>query len=171
MLSVDVAADEVEPGQPPNSAASAGRLGASSGARLNGWADLSAMQASGGNARWFVYSGLFVAVVQGFLYSALAVAPIMLVIPLLQLSLVFRFLFAVLLNPHHEVFGFLVVFGTVVDRHPRGRRPCCAPASHSLLLFPEAERRSCGPARGHQEPSPDAARRIAAPTTPAFTRP
>jgi hypothetical protein len=39
----------------------------------------------------------------------------MLVAPLLQLSLVFRFVFALLLNPHHEVFGFLVVFGTVVS--------------------------------------------------------
>jgi drug/metabolite transporter (DMT)-like permease len=73
------------------------------------------MQVSGDNARWFVYSGVFVAAAQGFLYSALAVAPIMLVAPLLQLSLVFRFLFALLLNPHHEVFGFVVVMGTVVS--------------------------------------------------------
>jgi drug/metabolite transporter (DMT)-like permease len=67
------------------------------------------------NARWFVYSGVFVAGAHGFLYSALAVAPIMLIAPLLQLSLVFRFLFAYMLNPHHEVFGFLVVFGSVVS--------------------------------------------------------
>ena len=73
------------------------------------------MKVSGENARWFVYSGIFVAAAHGFLYSALALAPIMLVIPLLQLSLVFRFLFALLLNPHHEVFGFLVVFGSVVS--------------------------------------------------------
>ena len=73
------------------------------------------MNVSGENARWFVYSGIFVAAAQGFLYSALAVAPIMLVIPLLQLSLVFRFLFALLLNPHHEVFGFLIVFGSVIS--------------------------------------------------------
>lgn len=73
------------------------------------------MSVSRENSRWFVYSGVFVAAAQGFLYSALAVAPIMLVIPLLQLSLVFRFLFALLLNPHHEVFGFLVVFGSVVS--------------------------------------------------------
>jgi hypothetical protein len=33
----------------------------------------------------------------------------------LQLSLVFRFLFAFLLNPHHEVFGMLVVIGSVVS--------------------------------------------------------
>ncbi len=73
------------------------------------------MQVSGENARWFVYSGIFVAAAHGFLYSALAVAPIMLVAPLLQLSLVFRFLFALILNPHHEVFGLLVIFGTAVS--------------------------------------------------------
>lgn len=67
------------------------------------------------NARWFVYSGIFVAAAQGFLYSAIAVAPIMLVAPLLQLSLVFRFLFAVLLNPHHELFGAAVIIGSVVS--------------------------------------------------------
>jgi uncharacterized membrane protein len=70
---------------------------------------------SGENARWFVYSGIFVATAHGFLYSALAVAPIMLVAPLLQLSLVFRFVFALILNPRHEVFGLLVILGTVVS--------------------------------------------------------
>jgi uncharacterized membrane protein len=72
-------------------------------------------QVSGENARWFVYSGIFVAAAHGFLYSALAVAPIMLVAPLLQLSLVFRFLFALILNPSHEVFGLVVILGTVVS--------------------------------------------------------
>ena len=62
-----------------------------------------------------MYSGIFVAAAHGFLYSALAVAPIMLVAPLLQLSLVFRFLFALILNPHHEVFGFVVIVGTIVS--------------------------------------------------------
>jgi drug/metabolite transporter (DMT)-like permease len=73
------------------------------------------MQVSGENARWFVYSGVFVAAAHGFLYSALAVAPIMLVAPLLQLSLVFRFVFALLLNPHHELFGAVVILGTIVS--------------------------------------------------------
>jgi drug/metabolite transporter (DMT)-like permease len=67
------------------------------------------------NARWFVYSGIFVAAAHGFLYSALAIAPIMLVAPLLQLSLVFRFFFALMLNPHHEFFGIVVILGTVVS--------------------------------------------------------
>jgi drug/metabolite transporter (DMT)-like permease len=73
------------------------------------------MTVTGENARWFVYSGLFVAAAHGFLYSALAVAPIMLVAPLLQLSLVFRFFFALMLNPHHEVFGVIVILGTIVS--------------------------------------------------------
>jgi drug/metabolite transporter (DMT)-like permease len=73
------------------------------------------MQVSRENARWFVYSGVFVAAAQGFLYSALALAPIMLVVPLLQLSLVFRFLFAYLFNPNHELFGAIVVVGSVVS--------------------------------------------------------
>jgi uncharacterized membrane protein len=75
----------------------------------------SVMQVSRENARWFVYSGIFVAAAQGFLYSALALAPIMLVVPLLQLSLVFRFLFSYLFNPHYEMFGAMVAVGSLVS--------------------------------------------------------
>jgi len=67
------------------------------------------------NIRWFVYSGVFVAMAQGFFFAAVAVAPIMVVSPLLQFSLLFRFLFAKLLNPEHEVFGWLVVAGIVTS--------------------------------------------------------
>src|SRR5262249_23683184 len=63
------------------------------------------------NVRWFVYSGVFVAMAQGFFFSAVAVAPIMLVSPLLQFSLLFRLLFSKLLNPDHEIFGWLVLAG------------------------------------------------------------
>ena len=66
------------------------------------------------NLRWFLYSGVFVAIAQGLFYSALAVAPIMVVMPLMQLSLVFRFGFAKTMNRHHEVFGPLVTLGTVL---------------------------------------------------------
>jgi drug/metabolite transporter (DMT)-like permease len=68
-----------------------------------------------GNIGWFVSSGVFVAMAQGFLYAAVSVAPIMVVIPLLQLSLVFRFFFAMWLNPDHEVFGARVVIGSVIS--------------------------------------------------------
>lgn len=67
------------------------------------------------NVSWFVYSGVFVALAQGFLYSAVSVAPIMVVIPLLQLALVFRLLFSTWLNPEHEVFGPKVIIGTAIS--------------------------------------------------------
>ncbi len=66
------------------------------------------------NLRWFLYSGVFVAIAQGLFYSAIAVAPIMVVMPLMQLSLIFRFGFAKTMNRHHEVFGPLVTLGTVL---------------------------------------------------------
>jgi drug/metabolite transporter (DMT)-like permease len=67
------------------------------------------------NFRWFVYSGVAVAVAQGLTYAALSLAPIMVVIPLLQLSLVFRLFFSVSVNPHHEVFGLKVIIGSVIS--------------------------------------------------------
>jgi len=65
--------------------------------------------------RWFAYSGVAVAAAHGFMYAALAVAPIMIVIPLLQLSLVFRLFFSAWVNPHHEIFGIKVIVGTVIS--------------------------------------------------------
>ena len=67
------------------------------------------------NVRWFVYSGVAVALAQGFLYAAVSVAPIMVVIPLLQLSLVFRLFFSMWLNPEHEIFGPRVIIGSVIS--------------------------------------------------------
>jgi drug/metabolite transporter (DMT)-like permease len=67
------------------------------------------------NIRWFAYSGVFVALAQGFFFSAVAVAPIMLVSPLLQFSLLFRLLFSKLLNPDHEIFGWFVIAGVATS--------------------------------------------------------
>lgn len=67
------------------------------------------------NVRWFGYSGVFVAIAQGCFFSAVAVAPIMLVSPLLQFSLLFRLLFSKFLNPDHEIFGWLVVAGVATS--------------------------------------------------------
>jgi hypothetical protein len=58
---------------------------------------------------------VFVALAQGLFYAAVAVAPIMLVAPLLQLSLVFRLTFSKWLNPDHEVFGPLVTAGAIIS--------------------------------------------------------
>jgi drug/metabolite transporter (DMT)-like permease len=67
------------------------------------------------NVLWFINSGVFVALAQGLFYAAVAVAPIMVVVPLLQLSLVFRLSFSKWLNPRHEIFGPLVTAGVVVS--------------------------------------------------------
>ena len=67
------------------------------------------------NVRWFVASGVFVAMAQGFFYSAVAVAPILVVAPILQLSLVFRVIFAMWLTPDHEVFGWMVIGGAAIS--------------------------------------------------------
>ena len=70
------------------------------------------------NARWFAASGVFVAAAQGFFFMGVAVAPVMLVMPLLQFSLVFRMLFSTWLNPAHEIVGPLVL----ARRRDIGRR-------------------------------------------------
>jgi len=67
------------------------------------------------NARWFTASGVFVAAAQGFFFAGVAVAPVMLVMPLLQLSLVFRMLFSTWLNPAHEIVGPLVLLGVAIS--------------------------------------------------------
>jgi drug/metabolite transporter (DMT)-like permease len=68
-----------------------------------------------GNARWFVTSGVFVAAAQAFFFCAVSVAPVLLVMPLLQLSLMFRLLFSTWLSPDHEVFGTLVLSGAIIS--------------------------------------------------------
>jgi uncharacterized membrane protein len=65
-------------------------------------------------AKWFTFSGLLVCVSQMFLYMAIAVAPVTVVMPINRLTIVFRLYFSRWLNPHHEVFGGRVIVGTVV---------------------------------------------------------
>jgi uncharacterized membrane protein len=67
------------------------------------------------SARWLIGSGVFVAAAQGLFFAAVTVAPIMLVIPLIQLSLAFRILFSTWLSPMHEVVGALVLAGVVTS--------------------------------------------------------
>ena len=67
------------------------------------------------NLPWFVYSGIFVAMAQGLHYSALAVAPILLVAPVMQTGLLFRLLFSLAINRDYEVFGWAVILGTAVS--------------------------------------------------------
>jgi uncharacterized membrane protein len=67
------------------------------------------------NTGWFAISGVFVAAAQGFFFAAVSVAPVMLVMPLLQFSLAFRMLFSTWLNPSHEVVGPLVLAGVAIS--------------------------------------------------------
>lgn len=66
-------------------------------------------------AKWFFASGVLVTVSQMFMYLALAVAPVSVVMPILQIHLVFRYVIARLVNPHHEVFGGMMIVATVVS--------------------------------------------------------
>lgn len=69
----------------------------------------------GESAKWFVLSGIAVCFSQMFRYMALAIAPVSVVTPIQRLSLVFRIYFGWMINPHHEVFGGRVIWGTVIS--------------------------------------------------------
>jgi drug/metabolite transporter (DMT)-like permease len=64
-----------------------------------------------GNLPWFLASAVLVAVSQAFVYASLAVAPLMVVTPILQLSLVFRLFLSQLINREHEVMNNAVIVG------------------------------------------------------------
>jgi len=63
---------------------------------------------------WFAAAAALVAVSQGFVYASLAVAPLMVVTPILQLSLIFRIFLSQLLNRDYEVMNTAVVVGSLV---------------------------------------------------------
>jgi drug/metabolite transporter (DMT)-like permease len=65
--------------------------------------------------KWFTYSGVFVCVSQILVYMAYSLAPLTVVVPIQQLSLVFRYIFARMLTPEHEVFGGKVIVGTALS--------------------------------------------------------
>ena len=77
------------------------------------WRHVRSLDRSAG--RWFVVSGLCVCVAQMLRYMALSVAPVAVVAPIQRLSLVFRFYFARLINPQHEVFGGRVIVATIAS--------------------------------------------------------
>jgi drug/metabolite transporter (DMT)-like permease len=63
------------------------------------------------NLPWFLASAALVAISQAFVYASLAVAPLMVVTPILQLSLVFRLFLSQLINREHEVMNTAVIIG------------------------------------------------------------
>jgi drug/metabolite transporter (DMT)-like permease len=73
------------------------------------WDDVRRMKRD--NLPWFLASAVLVAVSQAFVYASLAVAPLMVVTPILQLSLVFRLFLSQLINRDHEVMNTAVLIG------------------------------------------------------------
>ena len=68
-----------------------------------------------GAARWFVWSGINVCVAQVFRYMSLAVAPVSVVAPIMQLQVVFRLIFGWSINREHEVFTVWMLIGTAIS--------------------------------------------------------
>jgi drug/metabolite transporter (DMT)-like permease len=73
------------------------------------WRDV--MGTSRENLSWFLAAAVLVAISQAFVYASLAVAPLMVVTPILQLSLVFRLILSQSINPEHEVMNLAVIIG------------------------------------------------------------
>ena len=73
------------------------------------WGDIKRMRRE--NLPWFLSSAVLVAVSQAFVYASLAVAPLMVVTPILQLSLVFRLFLSQLINRDYEVMNSAVLIG------------------------------------------------------------
>src|SRR5438105_2685765 len=73
------------------------------------WADIKSMKRE--NLPWFLSSAVLVAISQAFVYASLAVAPLMVVTPILQLSLVFRLFLSQLINRDYEVMNAAVLIG------------------------------------------------------------
>jgi len=73
------------------------------------WRDIKDMKLE--NAPWFLAAAVLVAISQAFVYASLAIAPLMVVTPILQLSLVFRLFLSQWINRDHEVMNRAVLIG------------------------------------------------------------
>jgi drug/metabolite transporter (DMT)-like permease len=77
--------------------------------RPGSWDDIRSMSSE--NLPWFLSSAVLVAISQAFVYASLAVAPLMVVTAILQLSLVFRLFLSQLINREYEVMNTAVLVG------------------------------------------------------------
>jgi drug/metabolite transporter (DMT)-like permease len=75
------------------------------------WRDIKDLKLE--NAPWFLAAAVLVAISQAFVYASLAIAPLMVVTPILQLSLVFRLLLSQWINRDHEVMNTAVFIGAI----------------------------------------------------------
>lgn len=75
------------------------------------WTDITSTSRE--NLPWFLSGAVTVAISQAFIYASLAAAPLIVVTPILQLSLVFRLGLSQWLNREHEVMNAAVIVGAV----------------------------------------------------------
>ncbi len=75
------------------------------------WQDIKGMKRE--NAPWFLAAAVLVAISQALVYASLAIAPLMVVTPILQLSLVFRLFLSQLINRDYEVMNVAVFVGAI----------------------------------------------------------
>jgi uncharacterized membrane protein len=75
------------------------------------WDDIRGMSSE--NLPWFLSSAVLVAISQAFVYASLAVAPLLVVTPILQLSLVFRLFLSQCINRDYEVMNAAVLVGAL----------------------------------------------------------
>jgi drug/metabolite transporter (DMT)-like permease len=73
------------------------------------WRDIKATKPE--NLPWFLAAAVLVAISQALVYASLAIAPLMVVTPILQLSLVFRLFLSQLINRDYEVMNASVFIG------------------------------------------------------------
>jgi drug/metabolite transporter (DMT)-like permease len=73
------------------------------------------------NLPWFLAAAVLVAISQALVYASLAIAPLMVMTPILQLSLVFRLFLSQMINRDHEVMNmavmaaaFIAVLGSIL---------------------------------------------------------
>ncbi|MEE2759981.1 MAG: EamA family transporter [Pseudomonadota bacterium] len=67
------------------------------------------------SAKWFVYSGFGVSVMQLFRFLAIGLAPVTVVQPLQSLSVIFRLIFGYFINRDHEAFELYVITGILLS--------------------------------------------------------
>jgi drug/metabolite transporter (DMT)-like permease len=75
------------------------------------WRDITSMKRE--NMPWFLAAAVLVAISQALVYASLAIAPLMVVTPILQLSLVFRLFLSQLINRDYEVMNTAVFIGAL----------------------------------------------------------
>lgn len=73
------------------------------------WRDIKATKPE--NLPWFTAAAVLVAISQALVYASLAIAPLMVVTPILQLSLVFRLFLSQLINRDYEVMNASLFIG------------------------------------------------------------